>query len=335
MTKPAFISALNPRHAALLAGAVAWLFAAGCGRQASGPAAASDGHVLAVVDGRALTDADVRLGWGDRPAADSPAARAALLDQLIQRSALAGAARRAGLDREPELAAELDRLLIARLRAVQLQPRLDRIAISEADVAAEYERGRATRYHKPEQVRAAVLWFETRGQEPLADRYRPRLEAARAAVLQAGAALPATNGFGALAVSHSEHRVSRYRGGDVGWLTAAPSQDAWNAEVLRLAAPLREPGDLSEVSATPAGLFLVRLIAREPGGEQPYAAVRDQIRRTLLGERRRRVEEQFNQEILQAAHVARPSDAAARLAALPLSAPTPGGAVVAPTPAYP
>jgi parvulin-like peptidyl-prolyl isomerase len=325
---PAFLS-----RTALLAGMAAALLAAGCRREAPAPAAQAPG-VLAVVEGRPVTEADFRLAWGQRPAtADTPQARQALLDQLIERSALAAAARRAGVDQDPELAAEIDRLLISRLRTTRLQGQLSQVEIPEAELRAQYEQQRATRFSDPERVRAAVLWFDTRGQAPLVERYRPRLEAARAQVLQAGPALPATNGFGALALTNSEHRVSRFRGGDVGWLSASPTPDAWHAEALRLASALRQPGDLSEVTATPAGLFLVRLIARQPGGEKPFAAVRDQIRRSLIAEQRRRVEEQFKKDILGGARIERTPDAANRLAALPL--PTPAGNDAAPTPPGP
>lgn len=350
MSRPKYIPLPRVRPG-LLAGLAAVLLAVGCGRQATTPAPVAapaapsqDPRSLAVVDGRPVTEADFGLVWGKRPGvADSPKARQEVLDQLIERSALAGAARRAGLDRDPEVAAEIDRLLIARLRATQLKERLDRVEIPEAELAAEYERGRATRYHRPEQVRAAVLWFDTHGQAPLADRYRPRLEAVRAELAQAG--MPATNGFGRLALANSEHRVSRHRGGDLGWLPNTPSQDAWRNEVLRLAGTLREPGEVSEVATTPEGLFLVRLIGREPGGEQPYAAARDQIRRALLTERRREVEDRFRQEALKAARVERPPDTTARLAALSLPAPTntafatahkgPAPSTAAPTPAIP
>ena len=305
-------------------GAIVLLLATGCGRQAAAPAAPStDVHSLAVVDGRPVTEADFRLWWGRRSGtADAPAARQEALDQLIERSALAGAARRAGLDRDPEVVAEMDRLLIARLRATRLQEQLSRIDVPEAELMAEYERGRTTRYHRPEQVRVAVLWLDTRGQEPLAERYRPRLEAVRSELARSGVAMPATNGFGTLALANSEHRASRHRGGDLGWIPTSPSPDAWRTEVLRLAGMLRQPGDTSEVSATPAGVFLVRLIGRESGGEHPFAAVREQIRRTLLTEHRRRVEDQFQREALEAARIERPPGASARLAALSLPVPT-------------
>lgn len=329
----------------LLAGLVAGLMASGCGRQAAAPDASSQVvPSLAVVDGQPVTEADFRHWWGRRSGpADSPQARQEVLNQLIERSALAAAARRAGLDRDPELAAEVDRLLIARLHSTRLKERMDRVEVPEAELAAEYERGRTTRYRRPEQVRAAVLWFDTHGQAPLAERYRPRLEAVRAELAQAG--LPATNGFGQFALANSEHRVSRHRGGDLGWLPNSPSQDAWRTEVMRLAGTLREPGEVSEISTSPAGLFLVRLIGREPGGEQPYAAAREQILRSLLTERRRRVEDRFRQETLEAARIERPPDTDARLAALSLTVPTnaafaaiktgPATSTAAPTPAIP
>lgn len=329
----------------LLASVVAGLLTFGCGRQPAAPAEPQQGaRSLAVVDGHPITEADFRLWWGKRPVtADSPKARQEVLDQLIERSALAGAARRDGLDRDPELAAEIDRLLIARMHATRLKERLDRVDVSEAELVAEYERGRTTRYRRPEQVRAAVLWFDTHDQAPLAERYRPRLESVRDELAQAG--MPATNGFGRLALANSEHRVSRHRGGDLGWLPNSPSQDAWRTEVMRLAGTLHEPGEVSEISTSPAGLFLVRLIGREPGGEQPYAAAREQILRSLLTERRRRVEDRFRQETLEAARIERPPDTDVRLAALSLTVPTnaafaaiktgPATSTAAPTPAIP
>ena len=88
-----------------------------------------------------------------------------------------------------------------------------------------------------------MLWFDIHGQASLAERYRPRLEAVRAELAQAG--LPATNGFGQFALANSEHRVSRHRGGDLGWLPNSPSQDALRTEVMRLAGTLREPGEVT------------------------------------------------------------------------------------------
>ncbi|MFM1770654.1 MAG: hypothetical protein RJA22_3183 [Verrucomicrobiota bacterium] len=329
------------RTPTLIAALAAALFVTACRREAPAPAAQPAG-VLAVVEGRAITEADFRHGWGERPAAaDTPEARRALLDQLVERAALAGAARRAGLDQDPELAAEIERLLAGRLRATRLPPTAAPAEIPDRDLQAYYEQHRATRFTEPERLRAAVLWFDTRGEAPLVERYRPRLEAARAHMLKAGTNLPPSEGFGVLSVTNSEHRVSRFRGGDVGWLSASQLPNPWYAEALRLASALRQPGDLSEVTATPAGLFLVRLTERRPGGAQPFAAVRTQIQRALTADQRRGAEERFRQETLAAARIERPADAAARLAAVALPTPTnntpatPPGPPALPVPALP
>ena len=306
------------------------LLVTGCGRKAPESSAAEFGDdVLAVVHGRAITAADFRIAWERaRRSEDTPEARQAVLEQLMERVALAGAARELGLDRDPEVAAEVDRLLIGRLRSTRLQERLGLLTISEAKLAAEYEQNRTTRYARPEQVRAAVLWFDTRGQAPLVERYRPRLEAARAEVLQGGAAFPAEQGFGRLALTQTEHRVSRYKGGDIGWLSVAPGQDSWKTEVLRLASTLREPGDVSEVSTTADGIFLVRLMERRSASESSFESVREEIHRSLLAKARQQAEEDFTREILGSAIMERPDDAPARLASMILT-PSSNSAVAA------
>ena len=314
------------------------LMLAGCGRPPATSSAEDEGvEVLATVGGQTVTEADFRRAWQLRPpAADTPEARQQVLDGLIARAAQVDAARRAGLEHDPEIATEINRLLIAGLHQKQLQPQLESLRVSEEALQAHYEQHRQTRYAQPAQVQVAVLWFETRGQAPLAARYRPRLEAARAQVLADPAAFPVAQGFGRMAVTNSEHRVSRYRGGDLGWLTAddtGRSAGGWNSEVQKIAQTLNAPGDLSGVAEAPEGLFLVRLIARRPGGIADYASVRGRIENDLLRERRQQIEVNFQRGILAEAPVQRHLDALAGLGGLKsnnLAAQSPGLNVPAP-----
>jgi hypothetical protein len=290
--------------------AVLALLLAGCGRQpASTSAPVKEVAVLATVGGQTVTEADFRRAWQQQlPAADTPEARQQVLDALITRAAQVDAARRAGVERNPEIRDEIERLLIAGLRQTQLQPHLDSTRVGEEELQAYFEQHRQTSFTQPGQDRVAVLWFDTRGQGPLAARFRPRLNAARAQVLADPSAFPVAQGFGALAVTNSEHRVSRYRGGDVGWLTASAAgttASGWNPAVQGIARTLRVPGDLSEVVESPEGLFLVRLIARRPGGVADYASVRERIAQDLHRERRQRLEADFLSGILAASLIQR------------------------------
>ena len=113
--------------------------------------------VLAVVDGAPITEDLFRLGWERRPgASDTPAARQALLEQMIQRSALAQAARHAGLDQDPLVIEQFESLLISRLKTVQLQPRLEAVRVSDAEIQSFYQTNRDAKFTEPEGVRVAV-----------------------------------------------------------------------------------------------------------------------------------------------------------------------------------
>ncbi|MCP5517160.1 MAG: peptidyl-prolyl cis-trans isomerase [Verrucomicrobiales bacterium] len=258
---------------------------------------------LALVNGQPVSEASYRHSWTNQPpAAETPDGRMGLLDQLIERSALAQAARAAGLDRDPLVIESFERLLIARFKETELEPRLRGVRIPEEDLRAHYEAERAAKFTEPERIRVAVLWFDTRGQAPLVARYEPRLKAIRARLLSGQEAPAPAEGFGPLAIRNSEHRSTRYKGGDLGWLEAGGG-DPWRNTVMELAAPLERAGQTSEVFAGEAGLFLVRLIERRPARVQPFENVRPAIERRLLAERRRAIEQEFNAAIRQHARV--------------------------------
>ena len=289
---------------------------------AKAPGPVKSSPVLAVVDGAPITEDLFRLGWERRPgASDTPEARQALLEQMIQRSALAQAARHAGLDQDPLVIEQFESLLISRLKTVQLQPRLEAVRVSDAEIQSFYQTNRDAKFTEPEGVRVAVLWFNSRGQDPLVARYTPRLSDIRDHLIKEPASVPVTNGFGSLSSRNSEHLASRHRGGDVGWLQASPLNDAWHAAVIRLASGLTQPGDLSGIYSGPEGLFLVRLIERRAAGVQPLAAVRSRIEQSMLADRRRALEQEFEQSIYSKARIERKPDVLEGLAAAPVAAP--------------
>ncbi len=297
----------------------AWLPLAmgACQRQSAAP-----DEVLAVVEGQPLTAQAFRHWWEARHlGADTAEGRAQVLEQLIERAALAQAARQAGLDQDPALAEQFEALLIARLRETRLQPQLAALQVSEAEARAAYESGPGQALRQPEGARVAVLWFNTRGQAPLVARYQPRLEEIRRQVLADAVAFPVGGGFGALSASNSEHATSRLKGGDLGWLDVGSTTDPWRAAVLEAAGALRQVGELSEVKATNQGLFLVRLLERRAASLPPFEAARPLLERKLLEQRRRDAEQQWTRDILAGAKVERFPQHLLALAPLPLAAP--------------
>ena len=305
------------RHRLLWGGVLAVLLLAGCGKKESQP----EPGVLAKGDGWSVRAEDFRHWWSTRPGpADSPQARTEALDRLVERATLAAAARQAGLERDPETAAQIESLLIARLQEVRLAPQLAAVKVSDDEVRARYDAQRASAYTQPEAVRVALLWFNTRGQQPLVDRYRPRLERIRAEVTAGGDQFPVAAGFGPAAVGNTEHKPSRLIGGDLGWLELRPGSDPWHQAVLELAAPLQNPGDLSNIVADMNGLFLVRLIERRAVALKPLDAVSAEIRKGLVEEQRKRLQEEFTHRIVSQAQPKRFPAALAALADLPQQA---------------
>lgn len=248
---------------------------------------------LAWVDGTPISEATFRFWWDrDRPTEDTETSRRAVLDGIIERTAVANQARQAGIDRDPEVIEAIESLLIARMKELELQPKLKAVSVSDEE-AREYYDAELDNYTSAPEQRLAVLWFNSRGVKPLEARYRPRLEAVRKELLENPASIPVEQGFASLALRHSEHRASRIRGGDLGWLETRTSNDPWRNEVGRIAADLVRPGELSEIVSGEHGLFLVRLIGRRDAAVQPFEDVKPRIVARLEQVQRARLSEGF------------------------------------------
>jgi len=299
------LSAMHSTIVTACTSLVALSLLTGCHQE---PAANAPSGVLAEVNGQPITEAAFKYQWLQRhTGADTTQAREAMLDQLIQRSILVQQARAAGLDADPVVVEQVENLLMHRLEELQLQPKLAAVEISPEEVEAYYQQNREAKFTRPEQRHLAVLWFNTRGQAPLAARYRPRLEQARDAVLSQPDAYPAEQGFGALSIHNSEHRPSQYKGGDLGWLE--PSDvPGFVSEVLQIGQQLSRPGEVSPVVESGDGLYVVRLLDLRPGGPVSFTSVAPEIRHKLRREKQQAVEVAFRQRIEQAATIVRHPD---------------------------
>jgi hypothetical protein len=141
------------RHRLLWGGVLAVLLLAGCGKKESQP----EPGVLAKGEGWSVRADDFRHWWNTRPGpADSPQARTEALDRLVERASLAAAARKAGLESDPETVARIEAILITRLQEVQLAPQLEAVTVSEDEVRAVYDARRESAYTQPQAGRVAV-----------------------------------------------------------------------------------------------------------------------------------------------------------------------------------
>lgn len=227
-------------------------------------AMAAGAQVIAEVAGRQITVADVRAELRLRRTTGSPElvlktmgdeGRAAVVDEMAAREAMAAAARRDGLDRDAEVAAEIDRT-VSGILANEYERRARLGAdVSEPALRAYYDANRAEFQAKP-RVRARHILLPTREE---AERVRAELEA--------GA------DFAAVAQARSADRFTRDKGGELGWITAGTMVQAFEDALFAL-----EAGQTSGAVQSHYGFHVIRIEAVEPAAVPAFEKVRDAVR---------------------------------------------------------
>lgn len=249
----------------LLATAVA----SGCSKQ---------DEALAEINGEPVTRAefDAYLAFKRLPAEDEER-RARLLEQYIERTALAEAVEAAideseGMDRallEAELAEFRKEMLISRY--------FDRFLADKVsdDAVANYYNTHADEFEK-RQVKVAHILLRTNRNMSEAER-QAKLTAAQEAhsKLRAGAE------FAEVAADYSEDRISAKKGGDLGWLQEGAIDPKFSETVFGM-----EAGVISGPIETPFGFHIVKLLEGPVVARQPLDAVKGDIRYRLRNEAR-------------------------------------------------
>lgn len=158
-----------------------------------------------------------------------------------------------------------------------------KVALTDADVRAEYER-RREEFTKPAQVRLLELLVSGEGPDPLAEA-RELLARARRG-----------EDFAALARERSK-APSRGTGGDLGLLVLSEL-----APSIRQAAERLKPGEIAEPIAGPDGSQrILKLVERSEAGTRPFDEVKVELRRQMAETRFSSVYEDYMKELRQKA----------------------------------
>ena len=107
---------------------------------------------------------------------------------------------------------------------------------------------------------------------------------------------PANKGFGAYAIDYSEHQVSRYRGGELGWFNQN-SKLNWEQKVLNKAFSLPKVGDLSEIIETKKGYYLVRIMDEKKAKYKILKEVYNRVKYQLLISKQKAIDSNFDREL--------------------------------------
>jgi parvulin-like peptidyl-prolyl isomerase len=207
-----------------------------------------------------------------------------LLRGMTERLAMLQMAKAASAD-DPETQREVDNLLLVRWRDKQRGAHRAEYAATDEDLRDAYEADPAA-WARPAQVRLAMLYRKVpRSATPEA---RAEIENAllKAVETYKSDADSATDkgrmqGFGSLAVDNTEDQISRYRGGDLGWMEAKASSNRVPAEVLKTGMALKK-GEISELIAAEGGVYVIMKTDEREETRVPYEEAAVALRRRIM-----------------------------------------------------
>ncbi len=191
-----------------------------------------------------------------------------ILEQLIDQTLLAEAAREAGIDERPAVAVQLrtqERAILA--DAYLAEQALERV--SEEEIGTLYQE-RHVEGEPVEEVNAAHILVES---EETAEELRAELDA--------GA------DFAELAEEHGTDGTAS-RGGELGWFTRDQMVPAFADKVFAM-----EPGSIAGPVETDFGYHLIKLNERRDRPAPPLEEVEGELRQELAQEARREVIEEL------------------------------------------
>lgn len=264
-------------YALAITGLTAGLWLSGCGR--ANKEGSLPPNAVAVVGGQVITAEEFQKELARRAQSlpgryADPKQKEVLLEEMICFEVLHQKALAAGYDKDPQIVANLKRMIVAKYQE-DLLAKLGPPKVSPEDVA-DYYRGNPHRFGTPAKIRVALI--ELKAARTATAEKRAQIARRAEAILAEAKAAPAADGtFGLLAQNHSEDQTSRYQGGDIGWLTVGDTNAPWDPAVLGAISRLAQSGDFAPVIETPAAFYLVKLVERRPASMRPLAEVKDGI----------------------------------------------------------
>ena len=255
------------------------LFFVSCSRAPQG-----DNAVVARVGKNAITvgefkDMMARRGALVSDAYRDPAAKETLLEEVIRLEVLAARAGKEGYFNDPEISIAIKRLVVKKLEEEAVGRSLEDIEVTDGEIAAYY-RAHLDRFAVPERIQLALIQVAVPAKA--SPEKKAELAARAAQVREEALHLDAaTRNFGYLAAQYSDDQVTRYKGGQTGWIATGGRGYRWPDEIVKQAVALAQPGEISPVIETEQGYFMVRLVERRAADAIPLEQVKLNIRQDV------------------------------------------------------
>jgi hypothetical protein len=285
-----------------LAGWLACGVIAGCGRRAAVKSTPPEPDPLARVGGVAITLGDYDFEVQRRITSGRPVGEPrAVVQELVERQAMLQEAARAPWMNEPEARRERENQMLAQWLERTLLAEKKRVSVSDEELRARF-RERTADFTRPAMVRLAILYrrVSPRDQRDKNDDTASALKQAREEFLRDRSAATQSGripGFGTVAAKASEDTVSRYRGGDLGWMEAGSKEFRQPAAVVEAGCVL-PAGGVSDVLRTEQGLYVVMKQDERGSKTMSFEEAAPALRRQLLRQKEDAVERDFRGNLL-------------------------------------
>src|SRR6266542_2701333 len=251
---------------------------------AGGSGQPADRPRVATFRGGDIGAAAVRAALVQEPAAlrsGHPEVARRILDDLVRTRILATLAREKGYDRDPEIAQRQAEQLAAAFVEKELEAPERAKPPTDDEVRAYLEAHRAE-FDRPQRVRLAVISFPA---ATPAERDAKRARA-KAALAEAKRREKDYYAFGELARRRSEDPNTASRQGELPIMSREDLIAAAGPELATAAFDVSEPGKVHPaVIETASGLFVLKLLGREPARNPSFDELRDTLRSRLANER--------------------------------------------------
>ncbi len=251
-------------------------------------------NTLARVGSEVITVEDFQEAMRLRPVGDDPAAREALLKELIEFRVLVQEARARGYDRDPQIQRAYERLLANKVRADLEAARSTPSEITPQEIE-RYYREHETEFTVPTKIRLAMIFVEA------PNSFTEEKRAQRRARIEEAWRKSQSDDFTRLAAEYSYDQVTKYKGGDLGYFVeglGGADPDAMEPAAREAGFALSDVGEISQIIETEKGYYLLKLLERQPRIIRPLASVRNQIVSHLQRDRSSHRQDNLTAQIL-------------------------------------
>ena len=220
----------------------------------------------------------------------------ALLEEMIAKKLLLNQAYEIGLPQDESIQREYEHLLMGKVRERYIEKERKKITLSKQEIEEFYNTNKE-RYRVPNKRQFAILFFKKRLKDIKREKEIITEKFADIQKLYQEGKLPqAQKGFGTYAIDYSEHQVSRYRNGELGWFTEG-NRVNWEQEVLDRGFKLKNLGDLSSMIETSKGYYLIRLMAEKKERFKAFEKVKFDVRYRLITAKQTKIKEDFYKQL--------------------------------------